>query len=87
MFCSSLPKVVCMRAHVLFTLFVYSGIQHILRCDFCFVCLRLELCIPNVAIFSGLSILDYPFGFSNVYLDSLKFLVSKKHLHYYYIHI
>jgi hypothetical protein len=31
----SLPPVVCRRAHVLFTLFVfvwYSGVQHILRC-------------------------------------------------------
>ena len=87
MFGFSLPPVVCRRSHVLFTLFVYSGVQHILCCVFCFVCLRLELCISNVASFSGLSILDYPFGFSNVYLDSLKFLVSKKHLLYCYIHI
>ena len=36
MFGSSLPPVVCRRAHVLFTffytLFVYSGVQHILCC-------------------------------------------------------
>jgi hypothetical protein len=35
MFGSSLPPVVCRRAHVLFmlfVLFVYSGVQHILCC-------------------------------------------------------
>ena len=38
-FRSSLPPAVCRRAHVLFTLFVfsYSGVQHILCCVF--VCL------------------------------------------------
>jgi hypothetical protein len=30
---------------------------------FCFVCLRLVSCVPNVASFSRLSILDCPFGF------------------------
>jgi hypothetical protein len=34
MFCLSLPPVVCRRAHVLFTLFAYSGVQHILCCVF-----------------------------------------------------
>jgi len=29
----------------------------------CFVCLRLVFCVPNVASFSGLSILDCFFGF------------------------
>jgi hypothetical protein len=29
---------------------------------FC-VCLRLVFCVPNVVSFSGLYILDYPFGF------------------------
>jgi hypothetical protein len=43
---------------------------HIVMC-FCFVCLRLVSDVPNVASFSGLSILDYPFGFSNVYLCRL----------------
>ena len=28
-----------------------------------FVCLRLVLCVPNVVSFSGLYILDCPFGF------------------------
>ena len=35
---------------------------------FCFVCLRPVSYVPTVADFSGLSILDFPFGFSNVYL-------------------
>jgi len=34
MFGSSLPPVACRRVHVLFTLFAYSGIQHILCCVF-----------------------------------------------------
>jgi hypothetical protein len=49
-------------------LFAYSAVQHTLRCVFCFVCLRLVSCVPNLASFSGLPILDCPFGFSNVYL-------------------
>jgi len=32
-----------------------------------FFCLRLVSCVSNVASFSGLSIFDCPFGFSNVY--------------------
>jgi len=39
-----------------------------MRCVFCFVCLRLVSCAPNVASFSGLSILDCLFVFfSNAY--------------------
>ena len=34
---------------------------------FCFVSIRPVSCVPNVASFSGLSILDCLFGFSNVY--------------------
>ena len=34
MFGSFLPPVICRRAHVLFMLFVYSGVQHILCCVF-----------------------------------------------------
>jgi len=38
-------------------LFVYNGVPtHIVLC-FCLVCLRLVSCVPNVASFSGLSIL------------------------------
>ena len=39
--CSSLPPVVCMRARVLFTLFVLfwlSGVQHIWHCVFVLLC-------------------------------------------------
>ena len=42
-------------------LFVYSGVQHILCCVLCLVCLL--FCAANFASFSGLSILDCPFGF------------------------
>jgi hypothetical protein len=38
-------------------LFAYSGVQHILCCVFCFLCLRLVFCVPNVTSFSGLPIL------------------------------
>jgi hypothetical protein len=34
MLCSSLSPVVCRRTHVLFTLFVHNGVQHILCCVF-----------------------------------------------------
>ena len=53
-------------------LLAYSGVQHILCCVFCFVCLCLVLCVPIVASFSGMSIPDCPFGFYNVYLHALK---------------
>ena len=43
--------------------FACGGIRHILRCVFCFVCLRLVFCVPNVVSFSGLSILDCHFCF------------------------
>ena len=42
-------------------LLAYSGVQHILCCVFCFVCLPLVFCVPNVANFSGLSILELVF--------------------------
>ena len=39
-------------------LFAHRGVKYILCCVFCFVCLRLVFCVPNVACLSGLSILD-----------------------------
>ena len=45
---------------------MYGGVQHILYCVFCFVCLRL------VSSFSGLSMFDCPFGFSNVFIQWVK---------------
>ena len=68
MFGSSLPPVVCRRAQVLFTLFVFVCVKRcpthiVMYCVFMF-CLSLSSsCVPNVASFSGLSILDCPFGF------------------------
>ena len=63
---SSLPPGVCRRAHVLSTLFVYSGVQHILWCVF----VLFFLCLPHVARFHGLSILIVPSVFSNVYFNT-----------------
>jgi hypothetical protein len=63
---SSFPPVVCRMVDVLFLfymcLFTHSGVQHILCCVFVLHCLRLVF-VLNVASFSGLSILDCPFGF------------------------
>ena len=59
MFRSSLPPVVCRRADVLFTLFVFVCVQwcrtHILLCFS-------SSCVPYGAGLSGLSIFDCPFG-------------------------
>ena len=59
MFGLSLPSVVCRRAHVLFTLFVFVRVKwchtHIVLC-YCFAFLRL------FASFSRLSIFDCLFG-------------------------
>ena len=44
---------------------VYDGIQHVLYCVSWFICFRLMSCVPNIASFSGLPILDCPFGSSN----------------------
>ena len=69
MFDSSLSPVVCRRTHMILTLFVYSGVQHIIHCfSFLLVCLHIVSCVPNVTSLSGLSILDSPWVFSNVYL-------------------
>ena len=54
-------------------LFAYCGVQHILCCILCFVCLPLVSCVPNVASLSGLCILNCLFGFSNVYFISKMF--------------
>ena len=63
MFDSSLPPVVCRRAHILLTLFmfaVHSCVQHILCCVLLF-CISTS-CVLYVASFSGLSIFDYRSG-------------------------
>ena len=68
LFGSSLPPVVCRRAHVLFTLFVFVCVYwcptHIVLCVLCFFFLRLVCCVIS---------LDCPFlidpsVFSKVYL-------------------
>ena len=69
MFDSSLPPVVCMRAPVLFTffsLFAYSGVQHILCCVFALLVFVLcTLCCQFLWIVH--SFLIAPSVFSNVY--------------------
>ena len=71
MFGSSLPPVVCRRAHVLFTSSVFICAQwcptHIVLC-FCVVCVRLESCAPYVNFFLDFPFLITPSVFSNVYL-------------------
>ena len=58
--------VLCFFASFVFVLcLVYDGIQHVLYCVSWFICFRLMSCVPNIASFSGLSILDCPFGSSN----------------------
>ena len=63
-FGSSLPRVVCRRAHVLFTLLVFVCVRwcptHIVL-RLCLLCLS-SSCVPYVASFSGLSIFDCSFG-------------------------
>ena len=60
MFDSSLPPVVCRRAHVFFLrylcLFSYYGVQHI--------CVVFLFCFSLVASFSGFSIYDCPLQYS-----------------------
>jgi len=66
MFGWSLPPVVCRRALI----YLISICLHIVVLNtYCVVFFVLSSsCVPNVAIFSGLSILDCPFSFSNIYL-------------------
>ena len=54
---SYLPFVLC--------LFAYSGVQHILCCVFCFVCLRLVY--PMLPVSLDCPLLIDPSVFSNVY--------------------
>jgi hypothetical protein len=71
---SSLPPVVYMRTHALFTLSVFGGIQ------WCptHICVVILFCfsLSCVASFSGLSILIGPLVFSNVYLLSILFILG-----------
>jgi hypothetical protein len=58
------------RAHGVFSGFMWGRASHLFSFLFCvirFVCLSLVSCVSNVASVSGFSILDCPFGFSNVY--------------------
>ena len=62
---TSLPRVVCRRANVLFMLIM-------LLCTFrvSFLFCFSTSCVPYVGSFPGLSILNAPSVLSNVYLDS-----------------
>lgn len=61
-------------------LLAYSGIQHILCCVVCFARPRLVSSVPNVASFCGMSILDCPFGLSNVYFTFTILVEEQKSL-------
>ena len=64
MFGSSLPSVVCRRAHVVFTflcLLTHYSVQHILCCFFVLFCFS-SSCVPYVASSPGLSNYDCPIG-------------------------
>ena len=80
LFGSSLPPVVCRRAHVLFTLFVFACVwwcpAHIVLC-FCFVCVRVVY--PMLQVF-----LCCPFYLPPLY--SLTFIKSKCQLPHVYLH-
>ena len=66
MFGSSLPPVVCRRAHVLFTLLVFVWyLTHIVLC-FYFICLRVVY--PMLPVSLNCSFLIAPSVFSNVYI-------------------
>jgi hypothetical protein len=69
MFGSSLRPVVCRMAHYVICylcFFVHSGVQHILCCVFCFVCLRLVYPILSVSL--DCTFVISPSVFSNGYL-------------------
>ena len=74
MFGSSLQPVVCMRAHVLFTLFVFVLVEwcptHIVL-DFCFVCLRFVY--HRLPVSLDCPFLITPSVFSSVYLAIIIF--------------
>jgi hypothetical protein len=59
---------VCVVHRFSFLCCVFGGVRVVHRfsflcCGFCFACLRTVSSVPNVASFSALSILDWPFGF------------------------
>ena len=60
MFGSSLPLVVCGRAHVLFVLLAHSGVQHILCCFSLY-------CVPVLPVSLDCPFLIASLVFYNVY--------------------
>jgi hypothetical protein len=82
MFGSSLPPVVCRRAHVLLTLFVfgsvtYSDAKHILRCVF------VLFVFVYAASFSDLSIFISPSVFANVCVTPINYhnIIFRSHFY------
>ena len=79
----SLPPVVCSKAHVLFTLFVfvYGGVQHILCCSCFFFVLLLFvsciLCCQFLWIVHLLLPLQYPLTF--IYMYRIQCLSPQKY--------
>jgi len=68
MFGSSLPPVICKRAHVLFTLFAYSGVQNILCCIFVFF---LRVVYPMLLVSLDCRFLIDPSVLSNIYFSCI----------------
>ena len=67
--------------HILCCVFCFFGLRLVFCVWWCttHIALRFLFClsssyVPNVASFSGLSILDCPFGFSNAYWKQMKIL-------------
>ena len=58
-FGSSLPPVVCRRDQILFARFAYSGVQHILCCDFVFPRLVYPMCCQFLWIVHFWLLLQY----------------------------
>jgi hypothetical protein len=78
MFGSSLPPVVCRRAHVLFTLLVFVWcLTHIVLC-FYFICLRVVY--PMLPVSLDCSFLIVSSVFSNVYIEYRMRFWNKKSL-------
>lgn len=53
----------CLRMVIAHTMWCFVGFLGFFVFCFCLVCVRLELCVPKVACFSGLSIHGRPIGF------------------------
>jgi hypothetical protein len=79
-------RLVSNKRHELLTLREHLGplpvfgrvpVSHLFFSVLCFLCCLLPSCVPNVVSVSGLSIRNFPFCFSNVYLLVIDFVPCK----------